>query len=78
MEQIAQNFYDMCANIAEYSTLITMGVLIIVTLVIGLSLIVSKEARENAKKWIPWVLIGSVVALCPVLIAEAVANLAQF
>ena len=78
MEQIAQNFYDACAKIADYGQLITMGVLIVVILVIGLSLIVNKEARENAKKWIPWVLIGTAGALSPVVIAVAVANMTQF
>ena len=55
-----------------------MGVLIVVILVIGLSLIVNKEARENAKKLIPWGLFGTAVSLCPVVIADAVANMTQF
>lgn len=78
MQQIAQNFYNACTSLADYSQLIVMGVLIVVILIIGLSLIISKDARENAKKWIPWVLIGTAVALFPVVIAEAVANMAQF
>lgn len=78
MEQIAQNFYNWCVSIANVSQWIVIGILIIVVLIIGISLMVSKKARDNAKEWIPWVLVGAAVALSPVLISEAVVNMTKF
>lgn len=78
MEAIAQKIYNFCVNIANYSTPITLGILIIVTLIIGISFIVSKKARQNALEWVPWVLIGTAVALGAVAIADAVGSAVQF
>lgn len=78
MEVISQKFYSWCIGIADQSKMITLGILIIVTLVISISLMCSKEARENAKKWIPWVLIGAGGALSAVTIATAIGNSMKF
>lgn len=78
MEQIAQNFYNWCVRVADISQWIVIGILIIVVLIIGISLMVSKKARDNAKEWIPWVLLGAAVGLSPVLISEAVVNMTKF
>lgn len=78
MEVIAQNFKDLCTTVANNSTPITLGILIIVVLIIGISLMVSKKARQNAIEWIPWVLIGTGVALSAVGIAEAIGASAKF
>lgn len=78
MEAIAQKFYNFCVNIANNSTLITLGILIVVVLIIGLSLMLSKKARDNAKEWIPWTLVGSAVAFSAIAIADAIGNTVKF
>lgn len=78
MEAISQKFYDICANIANQATPITLGILIIVVLIIGISLMVSKDARQNAMKWIPSVLIGAGISLAAVGIADAIGSAVQF
>lgn len=78
MEKIAQNFYNFCVDIANNSTPITLGIVVVVILIIGLSFIVSKKARQNAMEWVPWVLIGTAVALGAVAIADAVGSAVQF
>lgn len=78
MEAIAQKFYDFCVQIANNSTLITLGILIIVVLIIGISFMVSKKARDNAKEWTPWVLIGAGISLAAVAIAESIGNSVKF
>lgn len=78
LEQIGQNFYNQCVKLANVSQWIVLGVLVVVVVAIGISLMASKKARENAKEWIPWVLLGAVFALSPVAIAEAVSNMAKF
>lgn len=75
---IAQKFNDLCVNIANYSGPITLGILVVVTLIIGISLMVSKKARQNAIEWIPWVLVGTAVALSAVGIAEGIATVTKF
>lgn len=78
MEVIAQNFNNWCVKIANQSTPITIGILIIVTLIIGISLMVSSDARKNAIKWIPWVLLGTGVALAAVTIATTIGDSVKF
>lgn len=78
MLAISKKFYDMCVGIADNSFWIVAGILIVVTLVIGISLLVSKKSRDNAKEWIPWVLVGTAVAISPVVIAEAITKMAKF
>ncbi len=78
LDQIAQNFNSWCVTIANQSTPISFGILIIVTLIISLSLMVSSDARKNAIKWIPWVLVGMAGALSTVSIATAIGNSVQF
>lgn len=78
LSTIAQRFHDLCVNIANNSGQITLGVLIVVTLIIGISLMVSKKARQNAIEWIPWVLVGAAVALSAVGIAEGIGSAAKF
>ncbi len=78
MAAIAKKFYDMCVGIADNSFWIVAGILVVVILIIGVSMIVSKKARDNAKEWIPWVLAGTAVAISPVVIAEAITKMAKF
>ena len=78
MEAISQNFYNFCVNIANNSTMITLGILVVVILIIGISLIISKKARQNALEWIPWVLVGTAVALSAVGLAETIGASAKF
>ncbi|MGN0533259.1 MAG: hypothetical protein ACI4IK_02765 [Eubacterium sp.] len=78
MEAIAQKFHEICVNIANNSTGVTLGILIVVVLIIGLCLIISKKSRQNALEWVPWVLVGTAVALSAVAIADAIGSTAQF
>lgn len=78
MEQIAQKFNSWCVTIANQSTQIILGILIVVVLIIGLSLMLSKKARDNAKEWIPWVAVGVAVALSAVTIADSIGNSLKF
>lgn len=78
MAQISKKFYDMCVGIADNSFWIVLGILVVVTLLIGLSMIVSKKARDNAKEWIPWAILGTAISISPVVIAEAITNMTKF
>lgn len=78
MEAIAKKFYDYAVDIANNSTYIVIAVLIIAILIIGLSLALSEDARKSAKKWIPWAIVGTIVALSPVTIANAIVANAAF
>lgn len=78
LEQISLDFYDKCVQIANISHWIVLGVFIIVVLGGGLALLISDDVRKNAKKWIPWVILAVAIALCPVIIAEAIAGAVQF
>lgn len=71
-------FKEWCVAIANESTPIVMGILVIIILIIGISLAVSKKARQNAIEWIPWVAVGAGVALGAVTIATAIGKSVAF
>lgn len=77
-ESWATGFYNFCIKIASNGQLIIMGVLIVSILIIAIGLIASKDSRENAKKWVPWVLVGTAAGLGCVTLAESIATMVQF
>ncbi len=67
MEQVASNIQAICEAVMPY----TVTLVIVAFVVIGAMFIVpSDEAHQKAKKAVPWVIVGAIVLLGAVSIAD--------
>ncbi len=67
MEQVANNIQAICQAVMPY----TVTLVIVAFVVIGAMFIVpSDEAHQKAKKAVPWVIVGAIVLLGAVSIAD--------